>query len=99
MKGGEGTINILYHDTRSVYYEWDYNHNRVQMDMNDFEESFENVPEPKREIKGFIGIVSNKKLIHPYCTSIIYKTKEELLKNCGGFNTIIEINAKEGDGL
>jgi hypothetical protein len=56
FKGGEGTITVLFRDEKSVFYEWNYNQSRVHLDLDDFEERFENVPEEPKKFKVYVGV-------------------------------------------
>jgi len=97
-------VKILFHDEHSVLVEFEDNlrsptENRYIYTFDKFNLFFENVSKEPRKIKGFIGLSTSKETVTVYCTSVVYESKEKLLKCCGGYTTIVEINATEGEGL
>lgn len=96
----EEIVNVLYRDERGIYFEYkDSDFVRLHCSIEDFNKNFENVPEPKRQIKGFIGIFTNKEQMYRFTQG--FQTKEALLEYNPDLkiHTVIEINATEGDGL
>jgi hypothetical protein len=94
-------IKVLFHDNISVLFIFcgilDNDSNRRSSSIKSFEKDFENVPKESQKIKGFIGLSTSKETGTVYCTSVVYESKEKLLKCCGGYTTIVEINATEGE--
>jgi hypothetical protein len=96
----EEIVNILYRDEMGIYFEYkNSDFVRMHCSIDEFNKMFENVSEEPRKIKGFIGLSTSKETGTVYCTSVVYESKEKLLKCCGGYTTIIEINVSEGEGL
>lgn len=95
-KQNQHEVKIVYHDEKSVLLDYTYG-TRMNVDICSFKEHFENIPEPKERIKGFIGISHfNGEVYH---TTKLYPNKEILLKNCSGYDTIVEIDCEKGSGL
>jgi hypothetical protein len=97
---GQDTIKVLFHDERSVLYEL-IDGRRFNRDKKLFEIAYQNVPTPKKVIKGFIGLYEYVWEGILRVDEIIYPTKDELKKTIDKdkLKVIIEINTYEGDGI
>jgi hypothetical protein len=93
FKGGEGTITVLFHDEKSIFYEWNYNQSRVHLDLDDFQERFENVPEEPKKFKAYIGL----KRLQGMDRVESYLNKKILEEN--GYEQIQEVEFISGEGL